>query len=107
MNNKNSKRYSKIAKLIGILSGFILVLGTSYAVFRVTTTGEKENVVSAGKLDVRIENEQNEVHLENTLPQTEESGKQNTPYTFDVVNKGNINAMYDLSLEIQDDSTIS
>ena len=63
--------------------------------------------MSAGKLDVRIENEQNEVHLENTLPQTEESGKQNTPYTFDVVNKGNINAMYDLSLEIQDDSTIS
>ena len=106
MNNKNSKRYSKIAKLIGILSGFVLVLGTSYAVFRVTTTGEKENVVSAGKLDVRIENEQNEVHLENTLPQTEESGKQNTPYTFDVVNKGNINAMYDLSLEIKDDSTI-
>ena len=47
------------------------------------------------------------MHLENTLPQTEESGKQNTPYTFDVVNKGNINAMYDLSLEIQDDSTIS
>ena len=39
MNNKNSKKYSKIAKLIGILSGFILVLGTSYAVFRVTTTG--------------------------------------------------------------------
>ncbi len=106
MNNSKNRRYNRVAKLVGILSGFVLVLGTSYAVFRVTTTGEKENVVSAGKLDVRIENEQNEVHLENTLPQTEESGKQNTPYTFDVTNNGNINAMYDLSLEIKDDSTI-
>ena len=106
MNNKNSKKYSKIAKLIGILSGFILVLGTSYAVFRVTTTGEKENVVSAGKLDVRIENEQNEINLGNTLPQSEEEGKQNTPYTFDIVNRGNINAMYDLYLEVNNESTL-
>ena len=71
MNNENSKRYSRVAKLIGIFSGFILVLWTSYAVFRVTTTGEKENVVSAGKLDVRIENEQNEITINNALPQTE------------------------------------
>ena len=106
MNNKNGKRYSRIAKLIGILSGFVFVLGTSYAVFRVTTTGEKENVVSAGKLDVRIENEQNEINLGNTLPQTEEEGKQNTPYTFDIVNRGNINAMYDLYLEVNNDSTL-
>ena len=106
MNNKNSKKYSKIAKLIGILSGFILVLGTSYAVFRVTTTGEKENVVSAGKLNVRIENEQNEITLNNALPQTEEEGKQNTPYIFDIVNRGNINAMYDLYLEVNNESTL-
>ena len=106
MNNKNSKKYSRVAKLIGILSGFILVLGTSYAVFRVTTTGEKENVVSAGKLDVRIENEQNEITINNALPQTEEEGKQNTPYTFDIVNRGNINAMYDLYLEVNNESTL-
>ena len=106
MNNENSKRYSKIAKLIGVLSGFILVLGTSYAVFRVTTTGEKENVVSAGKLDVRVENEQNEITINNALPQTEEEGKQNTPYTFDIVNRGNINAMYDLYLEVNNESTL-
>ena len=106
MNKENSRKYSKVAKLVGILSGFILVLGTSYAVFRVTTTGEKENVVSAGKLDVRIENEQNEINLGNTLPQTEEEGKQNTPYTFDIVNKGTINAMYDLYIEVNNDSTL-
>ena len=106
MNNENSKKYSKIAKLIGILSGFILVLGTSYAVFRVTITGEKENVVSAGKLDVRIENEQNEIAINNALPQTEEEGKQNTPYTFDIVNRGNINAMYDMYIELSEDTTL-
>ena len=106
MNNKNSKKYSRVAKLIGILSGFILVLGTSYAVFRVTITGEKENVVSAGKLDVRVENEQNEIAINNALPQTEEEGKQNTPYTFDIVNRGNINAMYDLYLEVNNESTL-
>ena len=106
MNNENSKRYSRVAKLIGILSGFILVLGTSYAVFRVTITGEKENVVSAGKLDVRVENEQNEIAINNALPQTEEEGKQNTPYTFDIVNRGNINAMYDLYLEVNNESTL-
>ena len=78
MNRENSKKYSRVAKLIGILSGFVFVLGTSYAVFRVTTTGKKENVVSAGKLDVRIENEQNEISLGNALPQTEEKFRQET-----------------------------
>ncbi len=106
MNRENSKKYSRVAKLIGILSGFVFVLGTSYAVFRVTTTGKKENVVSAGKLDVRIENEQNEISLGNALPQTEEDGKKNTPYTFDVVNEGTIDAMYDLYIEVNNDSTL-
>ncbi len=71
----------------------------SYAVFRTSTTGEKENVVSAGKLDVKIENEQKEMNLENALPQREKDGMKNTPYTFDIINRGNINAMYDLYVE--------
>ncbi len=71
-----------------------MVLGMSYAVFRTSTTGEKENVVSAGKLDVRIENEQNEINLSNILPQNESVGKQNTPYSFDIINKGLLKRLF-------------
>lgn len=100
------EKINKIAKIVGIIIGISLVLGMSYAVFRKTTTGEKENVVSAGKLDVKIENEQNEMNLTNALPQREKDGMKNTPYTFDIANRGNINAMYDLYVEIDNTSTL-
>ena len=106
MQSESQLKINKIAKLVGIVIGIVMVLGVSYAVFRVTTTGEKENVVSAGKLDVRVENEQNEIAINNALPQTEEEGKKNTPYTFDVVNRGNINAMYDMYIELSEDTTL-
>ena len=102
MDNKKRKKYDRIAKITGILVGLILVLGTSYAVFRTVTRGEQENVISAGKLDVRIENEQDEINLENAFPITEEEGKKQTPYTFDIVNEGTINAEYDLYIEIDE-----
>ncbi len=102
MDNKKRKKYDRIAKITGILAGLILVLGTSYAVFRTVTRGEQDSVISAGKLDVRIENEQDEITLENAFPITEEEGKKQTPYTFDVVNKGTINAEYDLYIEIDE-----
>lgn len=100
------EKINKIAKILGIIIGISLVLGMSYAVFRKSTTGEKENVVSAGKLDVKIENEQNEMNLTNALPQREKDGMKNTPYTFDIANRGNINAMYDLYVEIDNTSTL-
>ncbi len=102
MEENIRKKYDRIAKITGILVGIILVLGTSYAVFRTVTRGEQENVISAGKLDVRIENEQDEINLENAFPITEEEGKKQTPYTFDIVNEGTINAEYDLYIEIDE-----
>ncbi len=106
MDDINRKRYEKIAKITGILIGLVLILGISYAVFKTTTKADKSNTVSAGKLDVRIENETEAILLENAYPITEEEGKKQDPYIFDVVNKGTINAEYDLYVEIEDTTTL-
>ncbi len=102
MEENIRKKYDRAAKIIGIIIGILFVLGISYAVFRTVTKGEQDSVISAGKLDVRIENEQDEITLENAFPITEEEGKKQTPYTFDVVNEGTINAEYDLYIEIDE-----
>ncbi len=106
MEDQRIKKYEKMAKITGILIGLVLILGISYAVFKTTTKAEKSNIVSAGKLDVVIENEQEAIALENAYPITEEEGKKQDPYIFDVVNKGTIEAEYDLYVETENTTTL-
>lgn len=105
MTKKKIKKYTKVMTITSIVTLFFLVLGITYAIFRITVTAEKTNVISVGTLDVRIENEQDAITLKNTLPLTNEEGLDLTPYTFDVVNRGTIDAEYDLYLNINEENT--
>lgn len=105
MTKKKIKKYTKIMSITSIVVLFFLVFGISYAIFHITVRGEKINTISVGTLDIRIENEQDAITLKNTLPLTDEEGLDLTPYTFDVVNRGTIDAEYDLYLNINEANT--
>ena len=99
-------RYNKIAKIIGIVIGIALVLSISYAVYKRTTRGQNGTTIEAGRLDLRIDNEIDEITMNNAAPMTDKKGMKTTPYQFDVVNDGTITAMYKLYLEVDKESTI-
>lgn len=105
ITKKKIKKYTKVMTITSIVTLFFLVFGITYAIFRITVTAEKTNVISVGTLDVRIENEQDAITLQNTLPLTDEEGLSLTPYTFDIVNRGTIDAEYDLYLNINESKT--
>ncbi len=99
-------RYNKIAKIIGIVIGIALVLSISYAVYKRTTRGQNATTIEAGRLDLRIDNEIDEITMSNAAPMTDKKGMKTTPYQFDVVNDGTISAIYDLYIKIDENTTI-
>ncbi len=96
----------KTTNIIGIIIGIALVLGTSFAIFRARDISDKKNEINAGRLALEIVNEQNEIKLENELPRNDSTGMETTPYTFDVRNRGTIDAGYSLYIEVNKESTI-
>ena len=97
---KNQKKYKKhIFLMAGIIAiSVLLFVGTTYAIFRATTTGAKEQIIVAGIFSIDF-NEGSKVELDNTLPLSDEKGMKTSPYTFTIENTGEINAMYRIKLE--------
>lgn len=100
------KKYAIIGiVLCSILVFFLVLAGASYGFFstRVTT---KEYVVYTGSLRVDFDNNGNGINLQGTKPMTNQEGLATTGYTFNVKNKGTINARYQVRLELADDNEI-
>ena len=97
MNNKNKNKLL----IISIISiALILVLGITYAWLTTVLNGTQVNRIKAGTLDLVLDdNASNGIDLQYAVPQSDEQGLTNTPYTFKVINNGTINAEYKLYLE--------
>ena len=109
----NNKKKDKIAKIIGIIVGIILVLGISYALFSTVLRGKKKVRITTGTLDLQlVETDENDplkythIELDNALPMTNADGLKTTPYMFTLKNLGNIDANYVLSLEVENSSDL-
>ena len=76
----------------------IAVIGVSYAWFTQIINGTQTSVLTAGNLELAIENE-NAITLDTAIPMTEEQGKGTTPHTFTLHNKGDIDAAYTIYLD--------
>lgn len=100
-------KYNKVAKIIGIVVGIVLVLGISYAVFRTSDIAKKINRIHTGDFNVIITDESEKaIILENAAPMTAKQGKKLTPYMFSVENTGTIAANYKLYFVISNDTTL-
>ena len=91
--------------VIGVLLIFSLVIGISYAAWRLTLTQTNQNTLASSCFDITFE-EENPILLENTFPMYDEDGKTLTPYTFTITNNCSAYATYQIQLEIMNTSTL-
>lgn len=91
MDNVSKKQ--KVLILLIIIMSFIGVMTFSYAFFVYVKGGTKINKITTGTLILKL-NESKGVNLVDSVPVTDEDGKNNDPYTFSLENSGTINSKY-------------
>jgi len=96
---KLKKKYSIILMALSFLCVFILVMGLSYAYFNITAKG-KEFVIYTGTLAVDYEKKTDVINLDNLYPMNDEQGLKLNAHEFVVKNNGNIDARYQVRLEL-------
>ncbi len=89
----------QIILILMVCSGLIGILTVSYAFF-VTSTTSKDYVIYTGNLKVDYAKKTSVINLEDTYPMSNQDGLQQTPHEFTVTNNGNIDARYQIRLEI-------
>ena len=91
---KNNKKIIIIAGAIIVL----LLLGIAFAYLTTTLHGDKEYLVRAGSLGLRLE-ESNELTLEKQIPLEDKDGMSLDGFNFSLINKGNIETDYTIYLD--------
>ena len=86
--------------LIGIIGTLILLIGVSYAYWRLVIYQTGENEVASSCFSVTLTNEENAINLQKAYPILDEEGKELTPYTFTVKNNCDAYASYSVNLEL-------
>lgn len=85
------KNLRKVAP--ALLAG-LLCVGGAFAWLNTSAVDEVGNhSITAGEFDLHFDNELAVIGLEAAYPMTVEEGEALTPYTFDLVNEGNINVV--------------
>ena len=95
---KDNKK--KLLIVGGISLALIAVIGITYAWLTQVLNGTKVNKITAGTLDLILDDEaSNGIDLQFAVPQSDAQGLNNSAYTFEVKNRGSINAKYTIYLE--------
>lgn len=98
---ENKKKKRKVRMIIlSILLVLVLLLGSSYAFFTLSKTGEKQNIIKIGKLSLVLNEEAGSgIKLENAVPTPIDQGLKGTPYHFTIENNGTVDADYSVYLD--------
>jgi len=88
-----------------ILLILVLVIGTSFAIWQITLKQADTNQITSSCFKVEF-SDKNPITLENAYPMTDEEGKVLTPYEFTISNTCTTNAMYQVNLEVLNDTTL-
>ncbi|MBR1680056.1 MAG: InlB B-repeat-containing protein [Bacilli bacterium] len=78
---------------------FMLIIGSTYAVWTIVSTQESNNDIMSSCFKVSYQ-EQNLISLQNTYPITDEEGKQLTPYEVTITNHCNNYTKYNVNIDI-------
>ena len=106
--SENSKK-RQVAKItVFITSIFVILFSITYAFINQTLTGEKQVVVSAGVLDLVLE-EENEITISDALPMYDQVGMiQEDVFKFRLVNKTSNPTNYVLKMmKIESDNELN
>ena len=104
MQNKTKEK--KILLGIGVLLAICLIIGVSYAYWKLTLHQLGRNEVTSGCLELILSKEGDAINFEKAYPITDEEGKETTPYSFTVENTCDMFASYIITLEVTKESTL-
>ena len=99
------KKYAILAVVFAGLGLFLLVLGGSYAFFTNQVTS-KDYVIYTGNLQIDYTRTGNLINLTKAYPKTNTEGLQEEGYSFNITNNGNIDARYQIRLELDNSNTL-
>jgi len=101
--DKNSKK--QVAKIsVFITSIFVIFLSITYAFINMTVTGTKRQVITAGNLEIELE-EENAITLANAMPMYDEVGMLQDSFNFKLKNTGTASVQYMVKLVDVTDSS--
>ncbi len=92
--------------IIGALIGICVLIGASYAIWRVTLNQTGTNRIVASCLNLTLTKEENIINLQNAYPIYDEEGRTLTPYSFTITNTCDIFTSYIVQLEMSESSTL-
>ena len=96
----DNKKFLIFVSIVFLLV-FVLVAGGSYAFFTTSVKG-KEFAIYTGNLRVDYSKKTNTISIDNLYPMTDTEGLKQTSHEFTVTNNGNIDARYQVRLELDD-----
>ena len=96
----DNKKFLIFVSLMFLLV-FVLVAGGSYAFFTTSVKG-KEFAIYTGNLKVDYSKKTDTISIDNLYPMTDTEGLKQMSHEFTVTNKGNIDARYQVRLELDD-----
>ena len=92
--------------VLGILIGICVLIGGSYAIWRLTVSQTGQNRILVSCLNLTLTKEENVINLENAYPIYDEEGRTLTPYSFTITNTCDIFASFVVQLEMTSHSTL-
>ena len=94
--------------VLGIICAVgLLVVGISYAWWRLSLVQDKANTAVSKCLKLELANQSNEINLTNMYPISDEEGRALTPFTFTLKNTCSMAAKYTLNLEMLEGTTLN
>lgn len=96
----------KILIVLGVCIGICVLIGASYAIWRVTLNQTGTNQIVASCLNLTLTKEENIINLQNAYPIYDEEGRTLTPYSFTITNTCDIFTSYIVQLEMSESSTL-
>ena len=97
---QNETKRKKILLGIGVLLAICLIIGVSYAYWRLVISQTGTNEIASSCFSITLTNEQNAINLQKAYPILDEEGKKLTPYTFTIKNNCDTYASYTINLEL-------
>ncbi len=95
----NKKKKIQAAKIsIFITSVFVIFLSVTYAFVNLTLTGTKRQVITAGNLQLVLE-EDDPINITSAFPMDDEVGMIGPTYNFRLINKNDVSIDYVLKLK--------
>lgn len=99
-----SIKQQTIVMMISVFVVFLLMFGTTYAVFSSVNKTEDYNGVNVGSLHIDYQDESGAISLMNSYPISDEEGLKTKAYTFCIQNTGSLAASY--SVKLLDDTAV-